>query len=54
MLLLVVACVTGLAAMSLFSVLVPPLGDYPNHLARMHILATYAGSPELQANYIIQ
>jgi hypothetical protein len=32
---------------------VPPLTDYPNHLARMHILAAYADSPALQANYVI-
>ena len=37
----------------IFSVVVPPLGDYANHLARMHILATYAESPALQANYVV-
>ena len=31
-----------------------PLFDYPNHLARMHILADLARSPELQRFYAIQ
>jgi hypothetical protein len=44
----------GLLAIPIFSVAVPPLGDYPNHLARMHILASYADSPALQMNYAIQ
>ena len=30
---------------------VPPLGDYPNHLANMAILA-HIGPPELHANYV--
>ena len=41
-------------AVPLFSVLVPPMGDYPNHLARMHILAAIGSSAELQANYVTQ
>lgn len=45
--------VLGLLAVPIMSVLVPPLVDYPNHLARMHILAAYAGSPALQANYVV-
>jgi hypothetical protein len=45
--------VFGLLAVPIMSVVVPPLVDYPNHLARMHILAAYADSPALQANYII-
>src|ERR1700683_3485584 len=44
--------VLGLLAVPIMSVLVPPLADYPNHLARMHILAAYAGSSALQANYV--
>lgn len=44
----------GLLAIPIFSVVVPPLGDYPNHLARMHILASYADSPALQLNYVIK
>jgi len=31
-----------------------PLFDYPNHLARMHILADLARSPELQRYYAVQ
>jgi hypothetical protein len=30
-----------------------PLFDYPNHLARMHILARFAESPQLQSYYAI-
>jgi hypothetical protein len=37
----------------IFSVRVPPLSDYPNHLARMHILAAYSNSHALQANYVV-
>lgn len=43
----------GLLAVPIGSVVVPPLVDYPNHLARMHILAAYPTSPELQANYVV-
>jgi len=32
---------------------VPPLVDYPNHLARMHILANWANDPALQKNYVV-
>jgi hypothetical protein len=42
-----------LLAVPIMSVVVPPLVDYPNHLARMHILAAYTSSPELQKNYIV-
>jgi hypothetical protein len=45
--------VLALLAVPIVSVVVPPLVDYPNHLARMHILAAYAGSPELQQNYVV-
>jgi hypothetical protein len=31
-----------------------PLFDYPNHLARMHILADWAHSPDLQRFYLVQ
>jgi hypothetical protein len=43
----------GLLAIPIASVVVPPLGDYPNHLARMHILAAYAHSPELRTHYVV-
>ena len=49
----VYAAVLVLLALPIFSVTVPPLDDYPNHLARMHILADYAHSPALQANYVV-
>ncbi|MGH6946752.1 MAG: hypothetical protein ACREDZ_05445 [Kiloniellales bacterium] len=32
---------------------IPAIVDYPNHLARMHILSNLAGSPELQSIYRI-
>ena len=31
----------------------PPLVDYPNHLARMHLLAALSGSPTLQQYYAL-
>ena len=45
--------VFGILAVPIVSVVVPPLVDYPNHLARMHILASYADSAALQANYVV-
>jgi hypothetical protein len=36
----------------IFSVNVPPLVDYPNHLARMHILAHSDALPALRQNYV--
>ena len=44
----------GLLAVPIASVEIPPLGDYPNHLARMHILSSIADSPELAANYLVE
>ncbi len=32
---------------------IPPLVDYPNHLARMHILAAIDSDPDLQKNYLV-
>ena len=46
-----IVCV--LLAIPVFSVVVPPLVDYPNHLARMHILAAFNDSPALRANYVV-
>lgn len=43
---------TAIALYPIFSVTVPPLVDYPNHLARMHILASWDSDPALQKNYI--
>ncbi len=45
------AVLIGLALLPILSVTVPPLVDYPNHLARMHILSAWENSPALQANY---
>ena len=45
--------VLALLAVPLLVVEIPPLYDYPNHLARMHVLAHFADSPELRANYAI-
>jgi len=43
----------ALLAVPIFSVVVPPLGDYINHLARMHVLSAYADSAALQTNYVV-
>lgn len=37
----------------LFWVQVPALVDYPNHLARMWVLARHGGIPALDANYLV-
>ena len=52
----VVAVHLALAAVvvsPIFSVTVLPLVDYPNHLARMYILAHWASDPALQQNYVV-
>lgn len=36
------------------AVSIPALGDYLNHLARMHILSTHENSPDLQLFYSVQ
>jgi hypothetical protein len=43
-----------LAVLPILAVEIPPLVDYPNHLARMHVLAGYDSSPLLQHNYLIE
>ncbi len=51
---LVMALAVLLSAAALypvFSVDIPPLADYPNHLARAHIIASIDASPELRSNY---
>ena len=45
--LLLVTCIP------LFLTPLPPLVDYPNHLARMHLLATLSGSPTLRQYYAL-
>jgi hypothetical protein len=47
------AVICGLLAIPILFVEVPPLYDYANHLARMHILAHYGDSAQLRANYAI-
>lgn len=42
------------AILPFWSITWPPLVDYLNHLARMHILHEYAHSPALQQNYQIR
>ena len=42
---------TAAALYPVFSVEIPPLADYPNHLARAHIIASIDTSPELRSNY---
>ena len=51
--LVIYVVVLGILVVPILSVVVPPLVDYPNHLARMHILAAYSGSPALQAKYVV-
>jgi hypothetical protein len=43
-----------IALVPIFSVQVPCLGDYLNHLARIHILTHVAGSADLQRYYLRQ
>ncbi len=43
----------ALAAVPVFSTVLPPLVDYPNHLARMHILAEGGAAPLLDQFYQI-
>lgn len=45
--------VAALIAVPLALTPVPPLYDYPNHLARMHVLADFAHSAALRANYAV-
>ncbi len=42
-----------IAAIPILAVRLPPILDYPNHLARMHILATLPNTPELARYYRI-
>jgi len=43
----------GVAQIPVWSVRIPPLVDYPNHLARMHVLTHYHETPLLQKYYLI-
>lgn len=42
-----------IAVYPIISVEVPPLVDYPNHLARIHILSAWETTPILQNNYSV-
>lgn len=47
------AMLAAIALYPIYFVAVPPLVDYPNHLARMHILARWEEIPALQQNYAV-
>src|SRR5579872_3097854 len=51
LLFLAVPLLLVIAAVPLFVSRFPPLGDYPNHLARMYILAEYNKIPQFHAAY---
>jgi hypothetical protein len=48
------ALLSVLALLPVLSVRLPPILDYPNHLARMHILASLPSTPELARFYLIR
>jgi hypothetical protein len=50
---LVLAFATLLALVPVLVFPVPPLADYPNHLARMHVIGTIGGDPDLARYYEI-
>ena len=43
----------AVVAWPVLSVTVPPLVDYPNHLARAYILTAWDSTPALQRNYVV-
>ncbi len=45
------ALISVAALIPLAMVDVPPLVDYPNHLARLHVIANIGTDPALAANY---
>ena len=47
------AVLAVIALVPIMTVIVPPLGDFPNHLARMYILHDAGQSPFLAAYYHI-
>ena len=47
------AVLAAIAIYPVMSVTVPPLVDYPNHLARMHILSAWDSDSDLQKNYAV-
>jgi hypothetical protein len=48
----VYSLLTIIALYPVFAVDIPPLVDYPNHLARIFVLANLEQSPALQQNYV--
>lgn len=48
------AALAAVALIPIFTVIVPPLGDFPNHLARMYILHDGGRSPYLSQYYQIR
>lgn len=51
---LIYAALAAMALIPIFSVEILPLVDYPNHLARMHVLTGFDGSTDLRANYAVE
>jgi hypothetical protein len=51
--LIVLVVATALAVAPVLVYPVPPLSDYPNHLARMHVIATIGADPDLARYYEI-
>ena len=45
---------SSLLLLPFFFIQIPPLQDYPNHLARIHVLTQIQGSPALQEYYKVQ
>src|SRR5579864_6129688 len=51
--LVVLAAATALALAPVLIFPLAPLADYPNHLARMHVIATLGSDPDLARYYDI-
>jgi hypothetical protein len=52
----IVVTMIGVVLLALAPILIyplPPLADYPNHLARMHVIATIGSDPDLSRHYDI-
>ena len=45
---------SSLLLLPFFFIQIPPLQDYPNHLARIHVLTQIQASPALQEYYKVQ
>jgi hypothetical protein len=51
--LVVLGLATALALAPVLVTTIPPLADYPNHLARMHVIAAHGADPDLARYYEI-